>query len=300
MEKSQWQLASELSRFDDGGRREAIERQRALATEAVSSRAPAVPGAVDALYDPTHPDADYAGLVPRERLGRGHFAAPAAARVQLAPAPDGSGFVPDDAAPTRDYGAEASGKRRYADDARFVSFDCAPPGASVGRGATGAGMIGGVGGYDPSEHYQSVAAAQGVGERTRAEQLADHRQAAGKMRVVPQYEQQIAAYVATQQRHGGLAPGPPGAAARGAPGAYAPHHSAPRAGDPGGYRSQSGRVSGGGSMLASIGKAVARSDLGDAPCLAHGPSGMGPAKEMLKENFQPATAIPGYTGRRRV
>ena len=34
--------------------------------------------------------------------------------------------------------------------------------------------------------------------------------------------------------------------------------------------------------------------LGDAPCLAHGPSGMGPAKEMLKENFQPATAIPGY------
>ena len=55
MEKSQWQLASELSRFDDGGRREAIERQRALATEAVSSRAPAVPGAVDALYDPTLP-----------------------------------------------------------------------------------------------------------------------------------------------------------------------------------------------------------------------------------------------------
>ena len=53
-------------------------------------------------------------------------------------------------------------------------------------------------------------------------------------------------------------------------------------------------------LLASIGKAVARSDLGDAPCLAHGPSGMGPAKEMLKENFQPATAIPGYTGRRRV
>ena len=86
MEKSQWQLASELSRFDDGGRREAIERQRALATEAVSSRAPAVPGAVDALYDPTHPDADYAGLVPRERLGRGHFADPAAARVHLATA----------------------------------------------------------------------------------------------------------------------------------------------------------------------------------------------------------------------
>ena len=95
MEKSQWQLASELSRFDDGGRREAIERQRALATEAVTrSGGPALPGAVDALYDPTHPDADYAGLVPRERLGRGHFADPAAGRVHIAAAHDGSGFVP--------------------------------------------------------------------------------------------------------------------------------------------------------------------------------------------------------------
>ena len=277
MEKSQWQLASS-SRFDDGGRREAIERQRAR-DEAVSSRAPAVPSG-RALYDPTHPDADTrascrasAPARPLRRAG--------GPRVQLAPRP--TGRPSRRRRPTRDYGAEAS-RGATGDRARRST---ARRRREPGRGAT----------RGPHRRRRPLRAGElperrgcaGRRRRTRAEQLADHRRPRAR----------CASCRSTSSRSrrtcDAAAAGPPGARPAGARArARARRHSAPRAGDPGGCRSQSALS--GGSMLASIGKAVAQRPGERVP----GARAAAWARRDAQENFQPATAIPGYTGRRRV
>lgn len=310
MEKSQWQMASELSRFDDGGRADRRAREAAAVSQPqIANRVAAVPGAVDSVYDPQHPDADWAGLVPRDSLGRAHYRDAPAVRENVVRTEDG-GITTGGAAPTYDRddaeGAGRRGKRGYANDARFGSIDC----------ASGPPLIAGPGAHNPSVHYTTASQqAHALQQRTQPDQLTASRQGHGKAHVVPQYEQQIQQYVAGQQRGGGGSGGYPGpyggqAPPPGSMAARATFNPTQGGGGAGGGGGGTGNLVGfrsgalgGGSLLSNIGKSVARTEVGrSTPPPCHGSQGMlagGGRKDMLKENFIGQSAIPGYTGVRR-
>ena len=108
-----WQEEQRLSRFDDGAVRMRRQNEAVHSNIAAARAQDVVRSRVDAYYDPSHPDADWSGLV--ENRGK-KKADPSMGREHIQRTEEG-GIVA--AAP---YFAERSvGKKHYGDDGRFTT-----------------------------------------------------------------------------------------------------------------------------------------------------------------------------------
>ena len=108
-----WQEEQRLSRFDDGAVRMRRQNEAVHSNIAAARAQDVVRSRVDAYYDPSHPDADWSGLV--ENRGK-KKADPGRGREHIQRTEEG-GIVA--AAP---YFAERSvGKKHYGDDGRFTT-----------------------------------------------------------------------------------------------------------------------------------------------------------------------------------
>ena len=108
-----WQEEQRLSRFDDGAVRMRRQNEAVHSNVAAARAQDVVRSRVDAYYDPSHPDADWSGLV--ENRGK-KKADPSMGREHIQRTEEG-GIVA--AAP---YFAERSvGKKHYNEDGRFTT-----------------------------------------------------------------------------------------------------------------------------------------------------------------------------------
>uniref|UniRef100_A0A7S2CM62 Uncharacterized protein n=1 Tax=Florenciella parvula TaxID=236787 RepID=A0A7S2CM62_9STRA len=304
MEKNYWQQKSELSQLDDSVRQDRLQQDRA-AFEAARLQsaglmaAAAVPGTDDCVYEPTHPRADWSGMVKRDELGRANDHDHVAMREGVSRTD--YGIVPAADASTFDHVAGA-GRKHYENDMRFSSNE---------RHAVP--LLGGAGGGAP---IQSSYQAQTAFQPTPKELLMPHRQDAGRQHVVPAYEQAMSNITNMQQHRtqfgasahstfvGGDAP--PRAPMQQRTAAYPDQEWADPNGNLAGYRATAFKH-GAPSMLANLGAKVTMGGNVPPPNFHHKP-GSGVAHEQATArvslvegrgtNMPAPGAIPGFTGRR--